>query len=63
MDRPVTYRVVAAFQTAYHMKGTTAIHHLTICLSCGHWRQIQNKAHAMFILGRLFSCKRCRGKI
>lgn len=53
------YRVVKAFQVTYHMQGTKAIHHLVICLSCRHWREIRNKTHATAIIGRLFSCGWC----
>lgn len=51
------YRVARAFQTTYHMtKYQRCIHHLIICLSCGHWREIQHRANSQEILGRLFSC-------
>jgi hypothetical protein len=55
--KPPYFRVVRAFQETYHMRGTVAIHHLILCLSCGHWRRIQTKAHTIDLPGRLFSCK------
>lgn len=54
------YRVVRAFQETYHMRGKWAIYHIIICMSCGHWRRIQNKRTPLELIGRLFSCERCK---
>lgn len=54
---PPYYRVAKAFQETYHMRKGVAIHHLVICLSCGHWRRIKSTSVTYQVIGRLFSCK------
>lgn len=55
------YRVSRAFYVTYHTVKGRAVYHLVICLSCGHWREIQNKTPSTNLIGRLFSCKQCGG--